>query len=220
MWIQLRNLIRFNILILSIIKLLKRNQIYIRLRALVIPEQSIFISFFGSSKTLYDYILNFVSICLSLLQSPMQRLYRHVFPALLQLACDVEQVARQLFEPLVMQLIHWFTGNKKFESEETVTFLNAMLEGVVHPTHTALRDFSARCLKEFLKWSIKQTSKKVFLRFSLFLYYALKLCPYCWLYQVKEFVKILAFSVLLMSWQLLYALKARKSNGNKNQNIP
>ena len=97
----------------------------------------------------------------SLLQSPMQRLYRHVFPALLQLACDVEQVARQLFEPLVMQLIHWFTGNKKFESEETVTFLNAMLEGVVHPTHTALRDFSARCLKEFLKWSIKQTSKKV-----------------------------------------------------------
>ncbi len=91
----------------------------------------------------------------------MQRLYKHVFPALLQLACDVEQVARQLFEPLVMQLIHWFTGNKKFESEETATFLNAMQEGVMHPTDTALRDFSARCLKEFLKWSIKQTSKKV-----------------------------------------------------------
>ncbi|XP_072042849.1 DNA-dependent protein kinase catalytic subunit-like [Amphiura filiformis] len=93
-------------------------------------------------------------------KSPMQRLYRHIFPALLQLACDVEQVARQLFEPLVMQLIHWFTGNKKFESEETSTFLNAMQEGVMHPTDTALRDFSARCLKEFLRWSIKQTSKK------------------------------------------------------------
>ncbi|XP_022110985.1 DNA-dependent protein kinase catalytic subunit-like isoform X2 [Acanthaster planci] len=93
-------------------------------------------------------------------KSPMQHLYRRVFPALFRLSCDVEQVARQLFEPLVMQLIHWFTGNKKFESEETTALLNAMLDGVIHPTDTSLRDFSACCLKEFLKWSIKQTSKK------------------------------------------------------------
>lgn len=39
------------------------------------------------------------------------------------------QVTRQLYEPLVMQLIHWFTNNKKFESEDTVTFLEAILVG-------------------------------------------------------------------------------------------
>ncbi|XP_072167838.1 DNA-dependent protein kinase catalytic subunit-like [Diadema setosum] len=93
-------------------------------------------------------------------KSPMDRLYKRVFPALLQLACDVEQVAKQLFESLVMQLIHWFSGNKKYESEETASLLNAILEGIIHPTDTALRDFCARCVKEFLKWSIKQTSKK------------------------------------------------------------
>ncbi len=36
-----------------------------------------------------------------------------------------------------------------------------MQDGIVHPTNTALRDFSAVCVKEFLIWSIKQTTKKV-----------------------------------------------------------
>lgn len=40
----------------------------------------------------------------------MVNLYKHIFQALLHLACDPEQVARQLFQPLVFQLIHWFTG--------------------------------------------------------------------------------------------------------------
>ena len=31
----------------------------------------------------------------------------------------------------------------------------------MHPTDTALRDFSATCVKEFLTWSIKQTTRKV-----------------------------------------------------------
>ncbi|XP_077979786.1 DNA-dependent protein kinase catalytic subunit-like [Glandiceps talaboti] len=93
-------------------------------------------------------------------KAPMEKLYKKVLPVLLQLACDVEQVARQLFEPLVMQLIHWFTCNKKFESPETMTMLDAILDGICHPTDTALRDFSAKCTKEFLYWSIKQTSKK------------------------------------------------------------
>lgn len=37
------------------------------------------------------------------------------------------QVTRQLFEPLVMQLIHWFTNNRKFESQDTVAVLEAIL---------------------------------------------------------------------------------------------
>ena len=37
------------------------------------------------------------------------------------------QVPRQLYEPLVMQLIHWFTNNKKFESQDTVALLETIL---------------------------------------------------------------------------------------------
>ncbi|XP_048223408.1 DNA-dependent protein kinase catalytic subunit [Perognathus longimembris pacificus] len=89
---------------------------------------------------------------------PMYQLYKHTFPVLLRLACDVDQVTRQLYEPLVMQLIHWFTNNKKFESQDTVTLLEAILDGIVDPIDSTLRDFCGRCIREFLKWSIKQTT--------------------------------------------------------------
>uniref|UniRef100_A0A8C5JY83 DNA-dependent protein kinase catalytic subunit n=1 Tax=Jaculus jaculus TaxID=51337 RepID=A0A8C5JY83_JACJA len=89
---------------------------------------------------------------------PMYQLYKHTFPVLLHLACDVDQVTRQLYEPLVMQLIHWFTNNKKFESQDTVALLETILDGIVDPTDSTLRDFCGQCIREFLKWSIKQTT--------------------------------------------------------------
>ncbi|GFO12449.1 DNA-dependent protein kinase catalytic subunit, partial [Plakobranchus ocellatus] len=91
---------------------------------------------------------------------PMEQLYRRLFPPLLSLACDVEQVSKDLFEPLMMQLIHWFTNNKMAESPETMALLDCIFDGLVQENDTALRDLSARCLKEFLQWSLKQTSKK------------------------------------------------------------
>ncbi|CAG5895668.1 unnamed protein product [Menidia menidia] len=91
---------------------------------------------------------------------PMYKLHKKLFPVLLRLACDVDQVTRQLFEPLVMQLIHWFTNNKKFESQDTVAVLEAILDGVVDPKDSTLRDFCGRCIQEFVKWSIKQTTPK------------------------------------------------------------
>uniref|UniRef100_A0A3P9H2R7 DNA-dependent protein kinase catalytic subunit n=1 Tax=Oryzias latipes TaxID=8090 RepID=A0A3P9H2R7_ORYLA len=91
---------------------------------------------------------------------PMYKLHKRLFPVLLRLACDVDQVTRQLFEPLVMQLIHWFTNNKKFESQDTVAVLEAIVDGVVDPMDSTLRDFCARCIEEFVKWSIKQTTPK------------------------------------------------------------
>lgn len=89
---------------------------------------------------------------------PMYQLYKRTFPVLLRLACDVDQVTRQLYAPLVMQLIHWFTNNKKFESQDTVALLETILDGIVDPDDSTLRDFCGRCIREFLKWSIKQTT--------------------------------------------------------------
>ncbi|CAJ1081863.1 DNA-dependent protein kinase catalytic subunit [Xyrichtys novacula] len=91
---------------------------------------------------------------------PMYKLHKRLFPVLLRLACDVDQVTRQLFEPLVMQMIHWFTNNKKFESQDTVAVLEAIMDGVVDPMDSTLRDFCGRCIEEFVKWSIKQTTPK------------------------------------------------------------
>lgn len=87
----------------------------------------------------------------------MNKIYRHIYPAIFKLACDVDHFPRNLFKLLCMQMIHWFTGNRKYESLETIELLNCIMESLVDEKDAALRDFSASALKEFLKWSIKHT---------------------------------------------------------------
>ncbi|XP_004680100.1 PREDICTED: DNA-dependent protein kinase catalytic subunit [Condylura cristata] len=89
---------------------------------------------------------------------PMYQLYKRTFPVLLRLACDVDQVTRQLYEPLVMQLIHWFTNNKEVEHYVQLSFYALFQDGIVDPVDSTLRDFCGQCIREFLKWSIKQTT--------------------------------------------------------------
>ncbi len=84
----------------------------------------------------------------------MHELYKRLFPVLLRLAVDVEQVAKQIFAPLVHQLIHWLT-TKHEDNKDTEALLNAATEAVGHPTDGALREFSAQCLGEFVKWALK-----------------------------------------------------------------
>lgn len=92
-------------------------------------------------------------------RASLQKLYEHMFPTILRLGCDTEEVAAQLFKPLILQIIHWFTGNFTFESPDTMTLLNSILECLEDQYNAALREFSAVCIKEFLTWSIKQANK-------------------------------------------------------------
>lgn len=71
----------------------------------------------------------------------------------------LNQVTRQLFEPLVMQLIHWFTNNKKFESQDTVAVLEAIMVRVY--TVKAFRDYASinvtlknvpLCHLQYMRW--------------------------------------------------------------------
>lgn len=40
-------------------------------------------------------------------QFRLTKIYHNIYPALFKLACDVDHFARNLFQPLVMQMIHW-----------------------------------------------------------------------------------------------------------------
>lgn len=57
----------------------------------------------------------------------MALLYRHIFQAMLQLACDPDQVTRQLFATLAFQTIHWFTNNTNYENPDTTVLLEAIM---------------------------------------------------------------------------------------------
>lgn len=70
-------------------------------------------------------------------------IYQHIFPALIRLASDVDQISRQLFEPLVMQIIHWFTKNRVAENEETMTLLGSF------PGHGSLQVSTSHVRSKF-----------------------------------------------------------------------
>jgi len=111
---------------------------------------------YDSSLSIKNLILSHSPFC----KVPVDKIYSRLFPAAIRLACDIEIVARQLFEPLVMQLIHWFTKNMSYENVETAVLLDSIVEAVGNSTNGAIRDFSSKCLAEFLRWSIKQSTKK------------------------------------------------------------
>ncbi|KAI9329679.1 NUC194 domain-containing protein [Zopfochytrium polystomum] len=92
-------------------------------------------------------------------RNPYHKLYIKVFPVLLQLAADLEPVARDLFRPLTIQLVHWLTRNMQSENPETMALLQSCFDAAVSSNGT-LRDFGADCLLEYLKWSIKHATDK------------------------------------------------------------
>ena len=58
--------------------------------------------------------------------TPYAKIYEKLFPIILSLAVDVEGVSRQLFQTLGIQLVHWFSKNHQFESNETMTLLDSV----------------------------------------------------------------------------------------------
>ncbi|KAJ3652171.1 hypothetical protein Zmor_018159 [Zophobas morio] len=92
--------------------------------------------------------------------SDLNELLRHISVPLLKLGCDMDPVIEQLYRPLCFQLIHWYTQVSQLRSEHSAIFIESVLESITHPTDTALRDFSGKCINEFVKWTIKQTSEK------------------------------------------------------------
>jgi len=82
--------------------------------------------------------------------------YRHLFPAMLRLATDADGFARSLFEPLAFQVIHWFTMNRRADgSSSTMRLLEAIMGALSDTQRSGQREFAARCLGEFVKYSVK-----------------------------------------------------------------
>ncbi|ERL91440.1 hypothetical protein D910_08770 [Dendroctonus ponderosae] len=91
-------------------------------------------------------------------QSDLDELLKSIAMPLLHLACDMDQVVRQIFEPLFMQIIHWYTSKTQRQGPHLAVIIDVLMDGVTHSTNASLRDFSGKCINEFVKWSIKQYS--------------------------------------------------------------
>ncbi|XP_066140487.1 DNA-dependent protein kinase catalytic subunit-like [Euwallacea fornicatus] len=88
----------------------------------------------------------------------LEDLLKNIAMPLLQLASDIDQIVGNIFQPLFMQLIHWYTSRMQRESSHLAVIIDVLMDGVTHPTNSSLRDFSGKCVREFVKWTIKQSS--------------------------------------------------------------
>jgi hypothetical protein len=59
--------------------------------------------------------------------SEVIKLVKHIFPTLLSLGCDSDVLVRQLFEPLVLQIIHFQTNRQKIGSQETDVLIDSIM---------------------------------------------------------------------------------------------
>lgn len=67
---------------------------------------------------------------------------------------------RILYQPLVFQIVRWFSSSRVYEHPEVESLLDALLEGAASRSNSALRDLCSSAVAEFAKWSLKQMSDK------------------------------------------------------------
>ncbi|XP_012276665.1 DNA-dependent protein kinase catalytic subunit [Orussus abietinus] len=87
-----------------------------------------------------------------------ESLYKMLYPVLLNLGCDTDDMIQLLYRPLFLQLTHWQSSTFMLKSQSTVHLVDSLFDGLCSESNTALRDFSGICLAEFVKWSIKQST--------------------------------------------------------------
>jgi len=84
--------------------------------------------------------------------------YQHVFHVLLRLAADSDDVVRALFAPLVLQIIRCLAG--RFAHTQDISLMMDAVISALTTTDSATREYAARCIAEFLAWSIKNTGRE------------------------------------------------------------
>ncbi|CAN8007261.1 unnamed protein product, partial [Ixodes pacificus] len=90
------------------------------------------------------------------------------------------KVTQRLFRPLVLQLMHWFSSGSTRGSRESVVIVECLWDTVTQPQETVLKDFAARCLREFVQWGIKQSTPKELEKGPTNVQSVLRrLCSYC-----------------------------------------
>lgn len=77
---------------------------------------------------------------------------------MLLLGCDGDVAVQQMFEPLLIQIMHFLSNRSQLLNPGVEVLFDCLMEGISHRTNSALRDLAARCLREFLAWTIKQTT--------------------------------------------------------------
>jgi DNA-dependent protein kinase catalytic subunit len=75
----------------------------------------------------------------------------------LKLGCESDNVIKNLYHPLVIQLTHYLSLKPIRESQMSQIFIDSLFEGLTDELNPSLKDYCGVCLKEFVEWTIKQS---------------------------------------------------------------
>ena len=89
------------------------------------------------------------------------KLYSKLFPVIIRLATEEEQISRQLFEPLCFQLVRWFSRYRISEHVEVEYLLDALIEGAQSRNNFTLREMCSNAVAEFASWSLRHSQAAV-----------------------------------------------------------
>ncbi|CAL8086577.1 unnamed protein product [Orchesella dallaii] len=81
-------------------------------------------------------------------------LFKQIFKSMMKLGCDSDICVRQLFNPLCLQAIHWFS---KPSSPYGEILLQILTENLSQHEDPNLREFAAVCIGEYFSWSMKHS---------------------------------------------------------------
>jgi DNA-dependent protein kinase catalytic subunit len=86
-----------------------------------------------------------------------KKIWRELCEHTLLLSVDADVAVQQMFEPLLIQTIHYLTQQSQITDKAAEILVDCLLNSISHKTNTNVRDLAARCVREFLTWAIKQT---------------------------------------------------------------
>lgn len=86
------------------------------------------------------------------------KIWSLLYEKMILLGCDTDLAVQQMFEPLIMQIVHFMSQPSERANQSTNVLIDFLLEFISHPSNNAARDLSARTLREFIIWTIKQST--------------------------------------------------------------
>lgn len=83
-------------------------------------------------------------------------LWREICRSLFLLAADKDETIRQMFEPLLKQIVHYFSKSDKILSPLTKVLVETLMTMISCQSNSSVQDLSALLLNEFLRWMNRQ----------------------------------------------------------------
>lgn len=86
-------------------------------------------------------------------------LWKDLCQKVIVLGADKDSTVRQLFEPLLMQMMHYFSQPTKILSPMTTCIVESLMKTICFRENSGVQDLSARLLREFISWLNRSTDR-------------------------------------------------------------